>query len=235
MSEKPKNLHEGHRKRLRDCFLRGGFEALSPVNQLELLLFYAIPRRDTNPIAHALLDRFGSLAGVLNADQEHLLQVHGISENSVVLIRLIGQLNAAAEAEQVMTRNKGVLRSTAQCAEYLMPHFFGLNREVVYLLCLDSKCKVLTCRKLNDGTVNVTDVSVRLIMETALNYHAASVVLAHNHPGSLCSPSEEDAATTLQIWKALDAIKIQFIDHIIVSGNEYYSMADAGFFETFLR
>lgn len=234
MDEKPKNPHAGHRKRLRESYLRGGFEALSDVNRLELLLFYAIPRHDTNPIAHALLDHFGSLSAVMDADMEHLLEVDGISESSAILIRLIGQLAAAAEKERVKNRTKGILQTTTQCAEYLLPYFFGLNREVVYLLCMDGKCKVLACKQLGEGSVNAADISIRRIVETALHYNTSSVILAHNHPCGICSPSDEDSATTLRIWQALDAVGIQFADHIIVADSEYYSMAESGFFESFL-
>ena len=107
--------------------------------------------------------------------------------------------------------------------------------ETVYILCLDGKCKLLACRKLGEGSINAADISTRKIVETALHYNAASVVLAHNHPAGLCRPSEEDESTTLRIWHALDAVDIQLVDHIIVAGSDYWSMADAGFFESFLR
>ena len=234
MADKPNNPHAGHRRRLRESYLKGGFEALSDYNRLELLLFYAIPRCDTNPIAHTLLDHFGSLSAVLSADIEQLMEVNGISESAAILIRLMGQLAAEAEKERVKNRTKGILDTTTQCAEYLLPYFFGLNREVVYLLCMDAKCKVLACKKLGEGSVNAADISIRRIVETALHYNTSSVILAHNHPCGICNPSDEDTATTLRIWQALDAVGIQFADHIIVSGSEYYSMAESGFFESFI-
>lgn len=234
MAEKAKNPHAGHRKRLREAYLRGGFEALSDVNRLELLLFYAFRQGDTNPLAHKLLEHFGSLSGVLDADIEQLMEVDGIGESSAVLIRLIGQLAAEAEKERVRNRTKGILSTTAQCAEYLMPYFFGLNRETVYVLCMDGKCKALACRQLGEGSVNAADVSIRRIVEIALHHNASSVILAHNHPCGICDPSDEDSATTLRVWQALDAVGIQFADHIIISGTEYHSMAESGFFESFL-
>ena len=105
---------------------------------------------------------------------------------------------------------------------------------MVYLLCMDAKCKVLACKKLGEGSVNAADISIRRIVETALHYNTSSVILAHNHPCGICNPSDEDTATTLRIWQALDAVGIQFADHIIVSGSEYYSMAESGFFESFI-
>lgn len=230
-----KNPHAGHRKRLKDAYRRSGIESLSDVNKLELLLFYAIPRKDTNPIAHALLDEFGSLSAVLEASPEQLCRVEGITENAALLIGYTGQLTACAEKERTMQRTKGILDTTTKCAEYLLPHFFGMKMELVYLLCLDARCKVIACRKLGEGSINAADVSIRRIVETALQYNAVSVVLAHNHPGSVCTPSAEDESTTLRIWQALDAVSVQLADHIIVSGSEFCSMAEMGFFETFLR
>lgn len=230
-----KNPHAGHRQRLKDAYRNGGIDSLSDVNKLELLLFYALPRQDTNPIAHSLLQEFGSLSAVLSASTEQLVRVEKMTQNSALLIEYIGQLTACAEKERAQQRTRGILDTTTKCAEYLLPHFFGLRKEVVYLLCLDSKCKVITCRRLGEGSLNAAEISVRRILETALHYNSASVVLAHNHPCGVCTPSAEDDATTLRIWKALDSVSIQMADHIIVSDDEFYSMAEAGFFESFLR
>ena len=171
----------------------------------------------------------------MGADVARLTKVDGISENAAVLIQLVGQLSACAERERAETRSRGILDTTDKCAEYLLPHFFGLRAETVYILCLDGKCKLLACRKLGEGSINAADISTRKIVETALHHNAVSVVLAHNHPNGICRPSAEDESTTLRIWHALDAVDIQLVDHIIVSGSDYCSMADAGFFETFLR
>ena len=230
-----KHPHQGHRQRLRETYLRAGLENLSDVNRLELLLFYALPRGDTNPLAHALLQDFGSLSAVLDASVERLMEVDGVGRSTAALIRLVSELNASAELEKARHRTQGILDTTGKCAAYLLPCFFGLSAEVVYILCLDARCKLLACRKLGEGNVNAANVSVRKIVETALHYNAASVVLAHNHPAGLCRPSEEDESTTLRIWRALDAVNVQLVDHIVVSGTEYYSMADRGFFESFLR
>ena len=230
-----KTNHTGHRQRLRQTYLRGGVDALSDVNRRELLLFYAVPRRDTNAMAHALLQEFGSFSAVMDADLDRLTKVEGITQNAAILIRLVGQLSACAERERAATRSRGILDTTGKCAEYLLPHFFGLNAETVYLLCLDGKCKLLACRKLGEGSINAAEISTRKIVETALHHNAVSVVLAHNHPKGICRPSAEDESTTLRIWHALDAVDIQLVDHIVVSGSDYCSMADAGFFESFLR
>lgn len=234
MDAKPaKKPHEGHRSRLRESYLRGGFEALNEVTRLELLLFYAIPRKDTNLLAHALLKDFGSFSAVMDADLHRLLEVEGMTQNAAILIRLVGQLSAAAQQERIQARSRGILDTTAKCAEYLLPYFFDVNREMVYILCLDGKCKVIACRKLGEGSVNAADVSVRSIVETALHYNASTVIIAHNHPCGIALPSAEDESTTSRIWRALNAVSIPLADHIIIAENEYYSMANAGLFRSF--
>lgn len=221
-------LHEGHRDRLKARFRATGLDGFHEVNILELLLFYAIPRRDTNPIAHRLLDRFGTLAGVLDAPVEELMKVEGVGENAALLLHLVPQ---TARQYQV-SRNAGVciLDTTTKAGNYLAPYFFGERDEVVYLLCLDAKCKVLDCRLLFRGGINSAAVSVRKIVETAIACNATSVVLAHNHTSGIALPSREDEATTRAIQRALDAVDILLADHIVVADGDFVSMADSGFF-----
>lgn len=227
--EKEGNIHAGHRQRLKRQFLEAGMDGLSDVNCLELLLFYAIARRDTNPLAHALLERFGSLSAVFNAPPEQLQQVPGISEHAAVLLHAIPALGRRYFIDQ--TRQEKILNSTERCGAYLIPYFFGAREEQVYLLSLDAKCKVLDCRLLSRGSVNAAEISVRRIVETALAVNATSVVLAHNHTSGIALPSREDEATTRRLETALDAVGIQLVDHIIVPDNDFVSMADSGFFQ----
>lgn len=226
--EKQENIHSGHRQRLKQLFCQSGIEGMSDVMCLELLLFYGIARRDTNPIAHALLERFGSLSGVLEAPPELLQQVPGISEHAALLLHLI----PAMSRRYLMDRagQETILDSTTRCGEYLKPRFFGAREEQVYLLCLDAKCKVLDCRLISRGSVNAADISVRKIVEVALSVNATSVVLAHNHTSGIALPSREDEATTRRLEMALDAVGIQLVDHIIVADDDFVSMADSGFF-----
>ena len=221
--------HDGHRQRLRQRFLRAGLDDFHEINILELILFYAIPRVDTNPIAHRLLDRFGSLAGVLDAPAEELVKVEGIGENAALLLTLFPQVSRKYCIQRASPGR--ILSSTDKCGEYLVPYFFGERHEVVYLLCLDAKCKVLDCRMLFRGGVNSAGVSVRKIVETALACNATSVVLAHNHTSGIALPSAEDEATTLTLRRALDAVGILLADHIIVADDDFVSMADNGFFD----
>lgn len=159
------SMHTGHRARLKAQFLQSGLDALTDIQVLELLLFYANPRRDTNPIAHRLLNQFGSLSAVLDAPPELLGKVNGVGENAALLLHLVPcvcrrYLIDRASYEQV-------LDSTEKAGAFLVPYFFGARDEMVYLLCLDAKCKVLDCRMLSVGGVNTASVSVRKIVEAA--------------------------------------------------------------------
>lgn len=221
------SVHDGHRKRMRQRFLAEGLDQFSDVQVLELLLFYCIARQDTNSIAHALLDHFGSLSQVLDAPVEELRKVEGIGENTAVFLRLITQVGRSYLVDRVSKVR--VLPTHDSCAEYLVPFFFGRNVEMVYLLCLDGKCGVICCKKVSEGDVGRTGLSVRKIVETALNANAVSVVLAHNHPGSLAIPSKEDIEATMRIASALAAVDVCLQDHILVVDNDYVSLAQSGY------
>lgn len=224
------SIHQGHRARLKERFEKEGLEHFSDVNALELLLFYAVPRQDTNPIAHALLERFGSLAGVLDAREEDLVQVPGVGRSAATLLHLIPALMGRYMQQ---SRELGdILSTTTQCGQYLLPYFFSARDEKVYLLSLDAKCKVLDCRLIHTGSVNTAGVSVRKIVEAAISANATSVVLAHNHTSGIALPSEADKATTARLFEALKAVDVLLADHIIVANDDFVSLADDGFFET---
>lgn len=221
------SVHDGHRKRMRQRFLAEGLDQFTDVQVLEILLFYCIARQDTNPIAHALLDHFGSLSQVLEAPVGELQKVEGIGENTAVFLRLITQVGRCYLTDRASKAK--VLPTLESCAKYLQTYFFGRNVETVYLLCLDAKCKMLCCKKISEGDVNSTSLSVRKIVETALNTNASSVVLAHNHPGGMAVPSREDIQTTMRVAAALQAVDVNFLDHILVTDDDYVSLAQSGY------
>ena len=212
---------------MRQRFLAEGLDQFTDVQVLEILLFYCIARQDTNPIAHALLDHFGSLSQVLEAPVEELCKVEGIGENTAVFLRLITQVGRCYLTDRASKAK--VLPTLESCAKYLQNFFFGRNVETVYLLCLDAKCKMLCCKKISEGDVNSTSLSVRKVVEAALNTNASSVVLAHNHPGGLAIPSNEDIQTTMRIAAALRAVDVNFVDHILVTDDDYVSLAQSGY------
>ena len=218
-------MHEGPRARVKKRFLEEGLDHFSDIQALELLLFYAIPRADTNPIAHRLLEHFGSLSQVLEANPEELKKISGVGENGALLLNLIPQMGRFYMTDRASA--PGVLTTLEQCAQYLMPRFFGRKLETVFLLCLDAKCKVLCCREIGEGGTNSTGISIRRVVETALGVNATSVVLAHNHPSGVALPSPEDIQTTRRVAMALQAVEIVLVDHIIVADDDYVSIAQS--------
>ena len=221
-------IHEGHRGRLKDRFRKEGLDGFTDVQVLELLLFFCIPRRDTNPIAHALLTRFGSLHQVLEAPLHELEKVDGIGEQASTLISLTRQLARSYGVSQAGVEK--ILNTTTKCGEYLKPFFLGKRDETVYLLCLDAKCKALGCQEVGKGRVKSAGLSVRKIVETALAVNATSVVLAHNHPSGLALPSNEDVVTTRRVAMALDTVGIFLADHIVVADDDFVSLAQSGLY-----
>lgn len=220
-------IHKGHRERLKQRFLEDGLDNFTDIQVLELLLFYAIPQRDTNPIAHALLNHFGSLSGVLDADVGELKKVPGISNHSATLLALVTELCRYYQVDSA--QRVEILTTLDACGAYLVPRFFGRTRETVFLLCLDAKCKVLCCKEVGEGSVNSASISVRKIVETALAANATTVILAHNHPSGVAVPSGEDAQTTRRIAAALSAVEVHLADHIIVADGDYVSMVQSGY------
>ena len=222
-----KSMHTGHRERLKQRFLEEGLDNFTDVQALELLLFYGIVRQDTNPIAHNLIEHFGSLSQVLEASPAELKKVKGISEHTAILLNLIPQLGRYYQVD--CTQRMEILPTLDACGAYLVPRFFGRTRETVFLLCLDAKCKVLCCKEVGEGSVNAASISQRKVVETALTANATTVVLAHNHPSGIALPSDEDVQTTRRIAAALQAVEIQLADHIVVAEGDYVSMVQSGY------
>lgn len=216
------SIHDGHRERVKNRFRKEGLDNFEEIHVLELALFYCVARKDTNPLAHALLDHFGSLTQVLEAPVEELVKVPGIGENTATFITLLREI--ARYYQTCQTKDAKPLRKINECGEYLLPYFLGRRDETVFLLCLDAKCNVLCCRKVGEGSVNSASVPIRRIVEMALAVNATSVVLAHNHPSGVAQPSAEDIATTGRLFIALDAVGIELTDHIVVAGNHFVSV-----------
>lgn len=222
-------MHEGHRKRVRRRFLKEGLLNFEPHNVLEFLMFHVIPRKDTNEIAHRLIKNFGSLSGVLEADYEELIKIDGISENAAVLLKLIPEMSKYYQLDKQNKKDK--LDTYEKIGEFILPYFIGEKDEAVYLLCLDSKLKCLSCNCLRRGSVNSANINARMLTNAALKVNAVSVVLAHNHPGGLAIPSSEDINTTYMLIETLKPLGISLLDHIIVADNDFVSLALSGFVE----
>ena len=216
-------MHDGHRKRLRNRFLTHGMDTLEDHEVLELLLFFSIHRQNTNELAHKLLDKFGSLAAVFDATLSDLMSIKGIGEQTAHLILLCKPLSRRYLIAQ--NNDRTPLNTIDQCAKYMMPYFFGAKEEHIYLLCLDAKARPICCRELSDGSATSAILPFRRATQIALDCNAVSAVLAHNHPGGNTAPSNDDYRVTAQFKETLESIGIHLVDHIVVSGNNYISIA----------
>lgn len=219
-------MHEGHRRRLKNRFLKEGLDSFEDHQILELLLFYAIPRRDTNELAHSLIKKYGSLSGVFEADPKELSTTPGLGDNSAVLLSLIPSLARIYFKDRWGARPN--LNSTAKAGEYILTLFAGRPYEVFYAICLDAQHNVIYPALVHEGTIDQAQVYPRLIVETALRHKAHSVILAHNHPGGSPIPSPQDIEVTKRIRIALEPISISVLDHIIAAGEEYVSCMEKG-------
>lgn len=219
-------IHDGHRKRVKQRYLSEGMDGFEDHQVLELLLFYAIPMKDTNELAHKLLKEFGSLSNLFEADVKDIMRRGGISENTAILVSLIPSLT-----RRYLNRkwgDKPQLSSSIKAGEYVLSLFAGRTYEAFFCICLDSQNRVNFSALVNEGTINEAPVYPRLIVETALRHQANSVILAHNHPGGTLQPSTADINITKNICSALGAISIKVVDHIIVAGTKYFSLAEKG-------
>ena len=223
------SIHDGHRERLRERFRREGLDNFDELYVLELLLFYCVPRKDTNLLAHQLLSHFGSLTAVLDANPEELEKVEGVGSGVSTFLSLITQVGRYYQVKR--SEPGAILRTIEQCGNYLVPYFYGREIETVFLLCLDAKCKVLCCKKVGEGSVNSANIPVRRIVEIALGANATTVVLAHNHPSGLAIPSADDVQTTQRIAAALEAVEISLADHIVVSGDDFVSIVQSQYYK----
>lgn len=212
-------LHDGHRNRLRKRFVDEGADCFAAHNLLELLLFYAIPRKDTNETAHLLLKRFGDVESVLSAPIEELCKVEGINQSSAALIRLCGELGARYCAGK--TEDLNCFFGFDDIGEYLVRLYWGVTEETVYVLLLNSDGSLIKTVQICIGSVNSTAVNMRAIVAAALSANAACVVLAHNHPGGAAFPSAEDLTTTKTVAAALSVSGIELAEHFVVAGKSY--------------
>lgn len=229
MGEDEKQIHEGHRQRMYENFRRVGLEGFSDVQALELLLTFAIPRRDTNELAHRLLDQFGSFHAVFAAPLEALATVKGMSQRSALLVSLMPQLWRRAGIDEAQSTHKQ-FATTRACFDLLHNCFHAVRSEQLWVLCLDAKCHSLDLRKISDGSVVGVNLPMRKIVETALTFNASSVVLAHNHPSGIFFPSQEDLVFSKQLAQMLAQIDVVLADHLIFSEPFFYSLRGSGFF-----
>lgn len=214
-------MHEGHRQRLTKRFINEGFEGFEDHEILEYILYYAIPRVDTNPIAHRLLKTFGSLSGVLEASANDLEQIEGIGAKSAAYICMFPDVLRAYMQSRLGKRP--MLRSIQDACDYAVSLLFGKPFEQFYVIWLNTQNRVIHHEMLSEGNISESPVYINKIAAAALRHHAVRCIIAHNHPGGNVKPSSADVKTTHDIMKALGLLGIELVDHIIVSDNETFS------------
>lgn len=206
--------HDKHRERLKNRFLNSP-DSLEDHELLELLLFYAIPRKNTNDTAHYLLNRFGSVKGVFDANYDALLTIDGIGNNSALYIKILAKLISKYELSDA--KSIELLKSPEMLAHFLKNLFIGTQNECTFLLLFDNAKKLLLCEKICEGFSTETTVSLRKIASLGISSNAASAILVHNHPNGKAFPSGEDISSTNRIKHILEAFGIILMEHFIVA------------------
>ena len=218
------NIHKNHRSRLKNQFLQNGIDALTDIQKLELLLFYTIPLKDTNPLAHKLLDAFGSLSGVMSAGFNELMKVDGIKENSATLLKFFGSmLNYCSRPD-----SEDVIDSSEKARIYATKYFTHVDVEQFYVFCLTNSNKVKKAFLINTGLTSEVNVQIRHITEKALDTNCTRIIVAHNHPMGKAVMSGQDCRFTYSLLCSCVLNNIELIDHIIVGTDKTISLYEQG-------
>lgn len=226
------NLHQGHKLRLRTSLIENGWEDFSDHQILEYILSCVLVRKDTNPLAHKLIDEFGSLANVLDASVEDLMTVDGIGERTATFLHSFPYL--FKEYKKSKTNAKPDVSCPKAVFNFLGEVIYHLPHEEFYVICVDSLLRVITSKQIARGTNNQVNFALKTITENAIRTQATGVVLLHNHPNGDCRPSTEDIEITKRIYLNLSLNGIYVLDHIIVGADHnYFSFANQNYFENF--
>ncbi len=215
---KPKP-HKNHRDRVKTKYLEHGLECFADHEVLELILFFAIPQKDTNELAHELINRFGSLRGVLDATPEELCEVNGIKSHAAVLLGLIRDINRRCILSETVKGD--VFDTVSKVGNYLVGYFSGLTHERVCAMLFDNSMRLIDCVKISDGTVTGASIDYRLVAQVAISRRATSVILAHNHPLGIPTPSRDDREVSRAVEAALSVVGINLLEHIIVGEGRF--------------
>ena len=209
---------------MRKRFIENGLEGFADHEVLELMLYYCYPRRDTNEIAHRLINEYGSLYNLFEADIHDIMNRCNLTENVAVLISMIPKV-ANLYFRSKWNRDVLVMDNVKTVGRYAVSLFIGRTNEAFYIFCLDTGRRLNHVSLIAEGTLDETPVYPREIVSEALKHQATAIILAHNHPGGTTKPSRKDLEATLRITDVLNFLSIRVIDHIVVAGDRYYSFA----------
>ena len=223
------NMHSGHRERMRERFLKTGFDNFEPHEILELILFYSQPRGDTNEIAHRLIDKFGSVRAVFDADEKMLADVKGMGQQSIAFFKLILQL---AKAYDLSNGEFEQLDTSQKVRDYFFSSFKGTTKEQLQMVCLDDELRIIGRHIVSEGGLSVVPINIRKMVEICIRENCEMILIAHNHPNGVAIPSNEDVVATKKLRESFGNIGIRLLDHVIVDKDRAFSMYDGGYFST---
>lgn len=228
------NPHAGHRKRLKQELLTQDFAETIPEHKLlEALLFYGVPRKDTNEIAHELLEHFGSICGVLEANPADLLQVKGMTENAVTLIKFILPLARRYNIEKLKGRIK--FDNFELLGKFIIEKHRGYSEEILLITSFGTDGTMIACEPVRKGDKSMVSVTVKEVLKIALKHNAPAVIVSHNHMNRNALPSESDILMTMRLSNMLKEINVKLLDHIIVANNDYISMSQSGMYKSIFQ
>lgn len=223
ITPKKTNLHKGHRKRLKETYIKTGIDGLPPHVILELLLFFGIPLKDTNEIAHELINKFGSLPGVLSADKESLQSVKNMTENAAILINLVSEISKMYITDSFP--KKQPYDTNKKLEEYIIPQFLHSQYEKTLLVLLDKEDRIVSCHWISEGTGKASDINTAKVVKLANSANVSKVVIAHNHPDN-SKTSAEDIVTAKKLAYHLDAVGIELVESFVVSEDKAFGILE---------
>ena len=223
MGDSKKSEHSGHRERLRRRFIDNGLDGFEEHQALELYLFYAIPRRDTNPLAHRLLERYRNIGGVCDAPIDELERDFGLSESAATLLKLMPEMSRLYNESKLSDTN---FIDPETVGEMIARRFIGRTSEAVALLLGSAKGKILYFDIVAKGSVSSSDFPLRRIVDLAIRHNARTAYIAHNHPSGSLLPSRADIDVTKLLDSTLSSVGVHLLDHFIVADNEYASLRE---------
>lgn len=218
--------HSGHRQRVRKKFIENGFDVFEPHEALEMFLFYAIPRKDTNPLAHRLLDRYLTIGGVCDAPIDELMNDFGLSESAATYIKMLPEMSRLYNESKMSDDN---IIDYENLGALFQTKFIGRTSEAVALMLGDAKGKMIYFSIISKGSLNSSDMPIRKIVDLSLRHNAKTAFLAHNHPSGTALPSHNDLLTTQTVRETLLSVGVDLIDHFIITDDDYVSLRDSGF------
>ena len=219
----------GHRERLRKRFLLGGGKDMPDYELLELLLTIAIPRRDVKPLAKDLIKRYGSFAEVVNAPVEDLMEFSGLKENSAVVLKIVRECSIRTSWQSLKNMDAPVIGDYDNMIDYCRSAMAYQTVEEFRIIFLNSKLRVIDEEVQQRGTVDHVSIHPREVIKSAMQRGASGMILVHNHPSGIVTPSRADIEITKRIKEAAESVSIQLFDHLIISKSDVYSFRDKGF------